>query len=132
VVLGVAVLACAEMWFSWRRLTEIYARAQGALRDTFARELPPAKPAATPAMIHALMDEDLEAVELAAGAPAAGQSIRDLQLRSETGATIVSIKRQGRTMVNVDAGLVLEAGDRLLLLGSQDQTDAARRLLTGL
>jgi len=132
VVLGVGVLACAAMWFGWRRLTEIYARAQGALRDTFARELPPAKPAATPAMIHALMDEDLEAVELAAGAPAAGQSIRDLQLRSETGATIVSIKRQGRTMVNVDAGLVLAAGDRLLLLGSQDQTDAARKLLTGL
>lgn len=132
VVLGVTVLACAAMWFGWKRLTEIYARAQGALRDTFARELPPAKPSATPAMIHALMDEDLDAMELGATAPAVGRSMRELNLRTETGAAIVSIKRQGRTMVNVDAGLKLEAGDRILLLGSRDQTEAARKLLTGL
>jgi K+/H+ antiporter YhaU regulatory subunit KhtT len=52
-----------------------------------------------------------------------------LQLRSETGASIVGIERAAEKIINPGPDEELQAEDRLLLLGRSEQLDAAQKLL---
>jgi len=67
----------------------------------------------------------LEDVILPYGTWPANRSIRDLALRSRTGATIAAIYRGEEVFVNPDPETVLQPGDVLLLLGSSDQIRSA-------
>jgi CPA2 family monovalent cation:H+ antiporter-2 len=62
------------------------------------------------------------------GSPVAGRTLRDLSLRTATGATIVLIERGERRLIDpVDAPLA--GGDRLLVMGEEDQIARARAVL---
>ncbi|MFM7554475.1 MAG: cation:proton antiporter regulatory subunit [Verrucomicrobiota bacterium] len=63
------------------------------------------------------------------GSPAIGRRLRELQLRTLTGASIVGIDREGGSLVNPGADEELRVGDRLLLLGSPGQLESARGLI---
>ena len=76
-----------------------------------------------------LRDADLEMHALVAGSPAVGRLIRELQLRRDTGASIVGIDRNGSSIVNPGPDEELQAGDQLLLLGSRDQLEKAKASL---
>ena len=132
IVIAVLLLVALATWLGWRSLIKLYSRAQSAVQEIFAQDLPPPKPQAVPAMIGALMDRDLEAVDIDSDSPAAGKAVQDLRIRTQTGATVVSIERGREVILNLDSSLRIEAGDKILLLGSPDQTEAARKLLTGL
>jgi len=132
VVMAVLLLVALATWLGWRSLIKLYGRAQSAVQETFAQDLPPPKPQAVPAMIGALMDRDLEAVDIDSDSPAVGKAVQDLRIRTQTGATVVSIERGREVILNLGSSLRIEAGDKVLLLGSPDQTDAARRLLAGM
>lgn len=124
VLIGIVTLA------AWSRLVKVYARAQIAIRETLttvhaADEAPPPLPPI-------LKDAVLETVTVPAGAAAAGRLIRELQLRTETGASIVGIEREGVAVINPGPDEELLAGDRVLLLGTAEQLLAARRALEAL
>jgi CPA2 family monovalent cation:H+ antiporter-2 len=73
-----------------------------------------------------------DAVRLAPGSPAVGQCLRDLDLRSRTGATVLAITRtaDGAPQAIVPTGGErLRAGDVLALAGSEEAVEAARRAL---
>ena len=76
-----------------------------------------------------LREADLETVTIAEDSPAAGKLIRELELRTRTGASIVGIERSGENIINPSADEELQSGDQVLLLGSRAQLDAARRCL---
>lgn len=57
------------------------------------------------------------------------RSIRDLLLRSETGATLVGIHRGDEHMINPPPETVIRPGDVLVVLGEDSQVEAARELL---
>lgn len=59
------------------------------------------------------------------GSPAVGVSIRDLRLRSETGVSIIALVRGGEANVNPDPGVVIAAGDVVVLLGSHAELETA-------
>lgn len=59
----------------------------------------------------------------------AGKPLMELRLRSETGATVVAIERPGNLIVNPDPTIVVEVGDRLLVLGDEKQVATARERL---
>ena len=61
---------------------------------------------------------------------ASGRLIREIQLRTATGASIVGIERAGETTVNPGPDEELLAGDKVLLLGQRSQLDKARELLS--
>lgn len=50
-----------------------------------------------------------------------GQTIGTLDIRQRTGASIVAIVRDGEVLANPDSGTVLQAGDRLAVLGDEQQ-----------
>ena len=56
--------------------------------------------------------------------------IAELRVRTQTGASIVGIERDGTSIVNPGPYEELESGDQVLLIGSEDQLQAARELLT--
>jgi len=67
----------------------------------------------------------LKTVVVGAGSPAAGKLIRELALRSRTGASIVGMERGGTNLINPGPDEELHAGDQVLLLGTPAQLAAA-------
>jgi len=125
-LLGLLAVLALVMWIRWRKLIGVYARAQSDLLDMFAREAPQSADVAW----HGLLSVHMETVTVGAGSPSAGQRIGDLKLRTRTGANAVSIERAGQTLVNPGPGEMILPGDRILLLGRQEQIDQAIRLFS--
>jgi K+/H+ antiporter YhaU regulatory subunit KhtT len=73
----------------------------------------------------------LKSVIVADASEATGKLIRELQLRSKCGASIVGIERSGASIINPGPDEELRAGDHILLLGTEDQLKAAELLLKG-
>jgi CPA2 family monovalent cation:H+ antiporter-2 len=119
--LAVLVILFATSFNAW------YTRAKFALVETWTR--PPAEPVEVHPLPALLREAELETIPLAAASACAGRLIRELQLRSETGASIVAIERAGQTLVNPGPDEELKADDKLLLLGSRDQLARARQHL---
>ncbi len=56
-----------------------------------------------------------------------GKSLREMNLRQQTGASVVGVLRKGNFISNPSADLVFEAGDLVALIGSSRQYEAARK-----
>ncbi len=72
---------------------------------------------------------DPVAIELPAESPAVGKTLAELNLRGETGATVLAITRGESAIVMPSSHEALRAGDRLAIAGSHDAVAAARELL---
>lgn len=130
---GVAILVGLAMRGPFIRL---YARGQLMIRELFAApaEAPghPIDIAETP--VRAILEKTaiaMVAVGGGGGGGAAGQTIRDINLRARTGANIVGIERDGASLVNPGPEEMLQPGDNVILLGNEAQINAARLLLRG-
>jgi CPA2 family monovalent cation:H+ antiporter-2 len=108
----------------------VYSAAQISLVNTLAEKPEPKVeiPAPLPSV---LRDAKLLTIEIPAGSGSVGKLIRELQLRTTTGASAVGIERDGSNIINPGPDEELAVGDRVLLLGQEQQLEAARRLLMG-
>jgi CPA2 family monovalent cation:H+ antiporter-2 len=114
-------------WFLRRSFVRLYSKAQFALQETLQeRPLEPEPPSSLPQL---LREADLETFVLASGSPGAGKLIRELSLRTLTGASIVGIERDGASIINPAPDEELKPADRLLVLGTRAQLDRARALM---
>jgi CPA2 family monovalent cation:H+ antiporter-2 len=64
-----------------------------------------------------------------ADSPVRGRSLRDLRLRTQSGATVIAVVRDGAPSTNPTADFVIAAGDILILVGAHAQLDRALALL---
>lgn len=128
VLIALVGMVALIMGLRWKMLVRVYAHAQGEVRDLFARGAPHALLPSMPATIGALLDRNVAAVTVPCGSPVLGKSIPELQLRTQTGATVVSIERGADILLNPDAECSLQEADRVLLMGDAAQIDAVRRL----
>jgi CPA2 family monovalent cation:H+ antiporter-2 len=115
----------------WRFFVQIHSRGQVALRDVFLETAPPSPPAAGEALQSILKDARLERVTLNAECFAAKKLIREMALRTRTGASIVGIERNGGSVINPGPDEEMLPGDVLILLGTESQLKSAREVLTG-
>ena len=86
---------------------------------------------------------DLQTLELALGAleiewltlgeasELIGQTLRNVPLRSKTGASVIAIMRGEQALPNPSPDTVFEAGDTVLIIGSPEQCHAAQNLILG-
>jgi K+:H+ antiporter len=113
-----------------RSFTKLYAKAQFALLETLAQ--PPAhRRDVVGATLPAMMREaQLATIQIGQSANVAGKMIGELRLRTNTGASIVGIQRGEENIINPGPDEELRAGDEVLLLGSQEHLDSARKLLS--
>ncbi|MEI6147594.1 MAG: cation:proton antiporter [bacterium] len=133
-LLILAGLVILIAWQMWQWLSVIYSRAQNSLQDALldtplpdvAIEFPPVgDPAAS-----SLPGLTIQALSVPSGSPLIDRNLRQIRLRNRTGASVVSIEREGRQMMNPIPTTTLQAQDRLFLMGNPDQIAAARKLLT--
>jgi len=68
---------------------------------------------------------------IAPGNPTIGKSIRDINLKAETGAMIINIIRKNQTITNPPGDFVFEAEDQLILFGSHSAIDLGLKKLQG-
>ncbi|MCW2573748.1 MAG: potassium transporter [Frankiales bacterium] len=113
----------------WRSSIRLHARAQGALRETFAQ--PPApRHAQEPVVVPALFREaEVHSLLIEENSPAAGKLIGELRLRTKSGASIVGIERGDQNIINPGPDEELRPGDHALVLGSAGQLEKARELV---
>jgi CPA2 family monovalent cation:H+ antiporter-2 len=122
-------LAALIAWLLRRFFIRIYSKAQAALQETLTQP-PASQPKAAIAPVHSVLrDAILETVKVNRASQGAGKLIHELQLRTQTGASIVAIERNGQNLINPSADEELQVGDQIVLLGSRPQLDAARLAL---
>lgn len=117
--------------YLWRFFIHIHQMARSALNEILLQPPPPRSHDPRPPLPVLLEEAELEAVRIPTGSPAAGRLIRELQVRTRTGSSIVVIERNGARTINPGPDEELKAGDQLLLLGNRDQLKAARMYLVG-
>jgi len=72
----------------------------------------------------------LEELELPTDSETVGKTIDDSAIRKRTGTTILAIKKgDGRVLTNPAVSTILEATDRLILVGTKQQLENATRML---
>lgn len=81
------------------------------------------------ALTQLLAAVDVEEVSVTPGSFGAGKTLKALSLRARTGVSILVVLRELETIPNPDADLLVRAGDELVLCGSAEQIEAARRWL---
>ncbi len=72
----------------------------------------------------------MEVIRLEDGMRAVGKTLGELRLRSQTGASVLSLLRGGETFPNPPTELPLAAGDTLVLLGHAEELQKAAQILT--
>ena len=72
---------------------------------------------------------DVHRLVLGAGSPAVGGTVVTLNIRAKTGATVVAVLRDGRTVRNIGPEWEFRIGDTLLVLGDAGQVAALKDLL---
>jgi len=111
-----------------RAFNRWYTQGKFALVSTLSEPLPVPEPPARKLPVQ-LRDTHMETFTLKENTHE-GRLIRELLLRTETGASIVAIERAGETMINPGPDTELMVGDQLLLLGDGVQLAAAVSLLS--
>lgn len=74
---------------------------------------------------------EVESHTLAGDSPAVGRSLRELDLRARTGATLLAVQRNGTLIPVPAADWTFQPQDVLVLAGNDRQISAALQLLTG-
>lgn len=111
-----------------RSISAFHDRWQAELSQSL--EAPSLPHAPSPTATAVLQESNMASVVLQSGNPAIGKRIRELQLRTLTGASIVGIERSHRILVNPEPDEELNSEDRILLLGTEDQLQRAKSALT--
>lgn len=131
VALGVVLVQSASSLYGHARAgAEVFSLAlaqHGRLREG------PAEIAATVRRVSQMLPGlgDPVPLVLDASSPAAGRTLRELDLRGRTGATVLSLTRaDGTAVAGVPSGSQsLAAGDVLIVAGTEDAINAARAML---
>ncbi|MDD5678014.1 MAG: cation:proton antiporter [Kiritimatiellae bacterium] len=114
----------------WTFNIRIYAKAQTALREVFAGAHEWFSLHPIGAMAYFFKDARLGSVVVVRESRVVDKIVRELNLRAQTGATIIGIERQGIMIINPEADETFQPGDRVMLLGTGGQIENARAWLS--
>jgi TrkA domain protein len=71
----------------------------------------------------------IDLVHMPQGSPAVGSSLKELDVRRRTGASVLAVQRGEEMQANPPASVKLEAGDVLIALGTPEDMKKLERLL---
>lgn len=131
VLVVIAGIFAVVLWRLWGHFVRVYARAQFALRETLSEPANPHHQAAAQALPHLLAGARLSRATIVEGAAAIGKMIRELEIRQQSGASIIAIERSDGPVLNPGPHEELRAADIVYLLGTEDECLAAEAILAG-
>jgi TrkA family protein len=106
-----------------KELRAIREERYGIFRDELLR---PAKVSELP---EGILGANVEIHTLLAGAWAVGRTLRELELRALTGASVIALMQEGEVRSSPDPDCPLAERDTVILIGSLDQISLACHLL---
>jgi CPA2 family monovalent cation:H+ antiporter-2 len=127
VLLLLVVALVTGAW--WRAFVKLHSKGQIALQETFDQPQASHQEEESSPLQLILSQAELKTVNIASNSPAGGRFIRDIKLRSRSGASIVGIVRNGESMINPGPDDEILAGDQVLLLGNRAQLESAETIL---
>jgi len=71
----------------------------------------------------------IDSFEIREGFYAVGKTLRELQLRNKTGASIISIMRGDEIITNPPPDTVLQPGDVVVMIGKKEEVEKAQKYL---
>ena len=119
-----AILAGIAALF-WRSFIKVYSKAQVAIVETLA-STPSTQMIEVARPLKSLLQEaKLKLVPVTESSLAKKSLIRELELRTQTGASIIGIERENGNLINPGPDEELQVGDKVLLLGEEKQLKKA-------
>lgn len=137
VVLGFLFLVIAAGgYLFWQTITRFQVEMDGMIRHTMltreGKKIKSHRRRMMESLFEGIMgNKIIDQVEIGDSSPVIGKSIAEIELRSRTGTTIISIERDGNVINNPGATEVLRSGDLVALMGNPDEREGAKRVLTG-
>ncbi|MBP5285666.1 MAG: hypothetical protein ILO34_06100, partial [Kiritimatiellae bacterium] len=124
----IAAVFAALALVGWRFFAMAGRRAVTRLNEALAAD---SRPAADDGETRALAipSDAFGRLTVREGSPAIGETVVSLNIRAKTGASVVSLERDGETMGNPGPETRVRAGDTLGVMGEREQVEAARKLL---
>ncbi len=135
--LGILIVSIGTAgYFFWQNITRFQAEMEEMIRRTVLAPEGKKNARYGTKIMESLLEgirenKIIDQVEIRDGSPVIGMTIAETRLRTRTGTTILSIEREGKTIYNPGPDEVLLAGDIVALLGSPEEREQARRILTG-
>jgi len=74
---------------------------------------------------------DIETFIIHPDSPVLGKSIKELEFRSKTGATIIAVERNNHLYTNIDPGFIFRGGDIVFITGKKEDIKKAIDYLAG-
>ena len=78
-----------------------------------------------------LKDVEISLIGLAAGAPLAGKTLADMELRKKYGITVLAVRRDSEMLFNPEPDMELYGNDLLIVLGAPEKIAAGGYLFSG-
>jgi monovalent cation:H+ antiporter-2, CPA2 family len=139
--LGATVAVAEELEASLEVLAQVFARLDvpgnviEVLVDGFRRESSGMRQSRAPmqpleSLPSAISETPVASHQLGDGEWAVGRTLADVNLRAETGALVIAVRKNGRHITSPPADLELSAGDVLYLMGDESDILLARRRLS--
>ena len=130
VAVPILMVVCFIGFFAWRRLERVYAGMERTLNGLMGHDEEEIVHDRNRHLKERLpWGMDLEEVMLRPIDHAAYMSLKSLNLRDRTGATVLLVERGTQVVHNPHADMVLLPHDRLILVGKRDQLENAQRYL---
>lgn len=126
-LLALAILLVATGAITWRRLIRWHSEREVEIEQILSGETSLPGGLSRRSVTWGL---EVAEVELPEEAEVAGRSLRDLDLRAVTGATVLTVDRHGVSVVPLRPETMLYSGDIVLLLGEAEQLARGRALLS--
>ena len=77
-----------------------------------------------------LADATVDHIQIEPSSVATGKTLRDLDIRKNSGASVIAIARNGKAITNPAPDFIIEEDDIVVLIGAHRELDEAVKLLT--
>jgi CPA2 family monovalent cation:H+ antiporter-2 len=112
-------------------LREVHAYAEAVRRDRYNANITADEEfQSLHDLLHAMKGIEIYWLQLSAASPLIGRSLAEADIRSRSGASVVALIRDHQLIANPKSLTVFEEGDRIGLIGDQEQLEVARGLTT--
>ncbi len=111
-------------------LREVHEYSDAVRRDAYNVDITSAEEHRT---LHDLLTAseliDVSWLQLKEGSPVVGRTLLDVNIRANTGASVVALIREKKMISNPKSMTVFEAGDRVGVIGEKDQIEMVREMI---
>jgi K+/H+ antiporter YhaU regulatory subunit KhtT len=117
----------------WQRpkMIKIYSQAQLAIQSVFSSDqnMPQHHVSAMETSETEDMEMNVKSMNIPDKSKVLGLSLRNIELRTRTGATLIEIQRKNRRIVNPGPDEIIMDGDRLFILGTSEQIQSVSDMM---